>query len=409
MIVNNIERNDKILSFSIFLFFFIQILNGSIKLIFEFSEFQSSMISNLFGGVYVLFFIIKALPILYKRSKNIFILTYIIFIIIYLFSIFFVLIRGENTDWLFKSYILWTFAFWIPIGISAYSIIDYKVLYELSYKYSYLLTAILTIVFIKNIIYMTNEQAMFYSMSFSYFSLIPALLHLSWYLNYKKRIVLLIALFEILMILIIGSRGAILCLLSFIIFKFLVSNMSFTFKVSRFVFFTLIILLLYSNLNNLNEYLINNHNVRSRTLSYLTDSDKDMFSNRNPVWISAIQLIKKNPIIGYGLGGDYYPMVRMSELIDNSYTSSSAHNGFLQLMMQFGIPIGLFIGLWLFFSIFKIRNNFSFQHRELLIITYSIFVIPSMTVGDDIFIKPGVSLYIFMMFKYSSKNKIQKL
>ncbi len=404
MIVNNIEKNDKILSFSIFLFFFIQILNGSIKLIFDFSESQNSMISNLFGGIFIIYFIIKVLPIVHKRNKNVLFLTYIIFAILYFFSLLFVLKRGENTDWLFSQYILWTFAFWIPVGISTYSIIDYKILYELFYKYSFILTAILTIVFVKNLIFMTNEQSMFYSMSFSYFSLIPALFHLSRYLNYRKKIILLIALFEISMILILGSRGAIICLLSFISIKFLVSNKSGFYKVTRLLLFALSILILYFNLNNINEYLISNHDIRSRTLSYFSNNDSDMFSNRNTVWFSAIQLIKQNPIIGYGLGGDYYPMVRMSGIIDDSYTSSSAHNGFLQLMMFFGIPIGLFIGLWLFFSVFSVFRNKLFYYRELIIICFAVFIIPSTTISDGLFIKPGVAMYIFLILRYINKK-----
>jgi O-antigen ligase len=206
------------------------------------------------------------------------------------------------------------------------------------------------------------------------------------------------------MILLIGSRGAIFCLLSFFLIKYLLSKKTVFFKIIRLILIALTLSIIYFNLGTINNLLITNFNIHSRTLTSFSNKESDQFYNRTPAWLAAINLIEEKPLFGYGLGGDYYPISKLSVLIDNRYGASSPHNGFLQLMMFFGIPIGLFFGLWLFFSILKIRKNYSYHHRELLIITFSIFIIPSMTIGDGIFIKPGVALYIYMILKYNSKN-----
>jgi len=404
MDINRIYRSDKILSFSIFLFFFIQTFNGAIKLIFEFSESQHSLISNLAGAIYMVYFVYKVLPIVFKRRKKTLILSYLCFGILYLISAALILNRGEKTDWLLNYYVLWTLAFWIPVGISAYSIYNYKILYDVLMKYSYSLSIILGLVFIKNIIYMSEEQETFYSMFFSYLMLIPAILHLSHFFSHRKRKTLYFALAEIIMILLIGSRGAIICLLSFLLFKYLTSNKTLSSKITRLTLVTLTLSIFYFNIGTINDYLIDNFNIHSRTLASFSNKESDQFYNRMPAWLAALNLIEEKPLFGYGLGGDYYPISKLSVQIDSRYGAGSPHNGFLQLIMFFGIPIGLFLGLWLFFSILKIRKNYSYQHRELLIITYSIFIIPSMTIGDGIFIKPGIALYIYMLFKYNSKN-----
>lgn len=404
MIKNAIYRKDKVLSFSIFLFFFIQILNGSIKSTFEFSSIQNSLISNFFGVIYIVHFIIRVFPIVYKRSKNFLILSYGTFIPLYLFSLISVLSRGEQIEWLMSSYILWTFAFWIPLGVTAYSILNYKTLYDVLIKYSYILSVILFIVFLKTVIFMSKEQKMIYSMGFSYLSLIPAILHLSYYLVSKRKIILLIFLGEMIMILLIGSRGAIITLFSFIIIKFFISNKSLFSKFTRAILITLVFLVLFFNLKNINNFVKEKYGIQSRTLAKFSDSDTEQITNRSISWLTGLKLIEEKPILGYGIGGDYYPMVKSTSFLE--VPLGSPHNGFIQLAMQLGVPFGLFFGLWLFLSIFKIRKNHSFQHRELLIITFAIFVIPSLTVGDEIFIKPGIAMYIYMNLKYSSKNKI---
>ncbi|MDA3779627.1 MAG: O-antigen ligase family protein [Bacteroidales bacterium] len=404
MNINIINKRDKTLSFSIFLFFFIQTFNGAIKLIFEFSESQNSLISNLFGGIYMFYFISKVLPIVFKRRKKTLILSYLCFGILYLISTVLILNRGEKTDWLLNYYGLWTFAFWIPVGISAYSIYNYKILYEVLMKYSYTLSFLLVVVFIKIIFVMSEEQERFYSMFFSYLMLIPAILHLSHFFYCRKRKILYIALGEIIMILLIGSRGSIICLSTFVLIKYLFSNKTTFFKITRLGLVVLILSIVYFNLGNINDSLISNFNIYSRNLNSFSNNESDLLHNRIPAWLAALNLIKEKPFVGYGIGGDYYPMSKMSVLIDSRYGAGSPHNGFLQLMMFFGVPIGLSLGIWLFFSILKIRKNYSFQHRELLIITFSIFIIPSMTIGDGIFVKPGIALYIYMLLKYNSKN-----
>lgn len=406
MAEKNIYIKDKILSISIYLFFLILIVNGSIKLIFELSDRQSSLISFFFGAIYFLHFIIKVLPIIYKRSIRVLLLSYILFIILYSLSILSISSRGENITYLFSIYIFWSFVFWIPVGVTAYSIFNYKILYDLLIKYSFVFTAVLLIVFFKSFIYMSEEQAMYYSMSFSYYTLFPAILHMSYYLKYKSKAFLFVSITEVLMILLIGSRGALLGILVYIIIKFLISNKSFFFKASRLILIVSLLLIFYLKLDDINNIFIEKFNFHSRTLSNFSNKESDKFGTRTYVWNIGLKLIEEKPIFGYGIGGDHYPMIRNSRMIDSSRVAQSPHNGFIQLMLHFGIPIGLFIGLWIVLSLLKIRNDYSFFHRELIIIAFCVYVLSSITVGDMLLIKPGIAMYIYMIIKYKSKNRI---
>ena len=124
------NKGDQLLSFSIFLFFLIQTINGSIKLLFDIPDNMYSVISNLFGIIYIIYFIAKVLPIILKRKPKALILSYFVFIVLYIISALLVHFRGEKIDWLISQGTIWTFAFWIPVGISVYSIIEYNTLYN---------------------------------------------------------------------------------------------------------------------------------------------------------------------------------------------------------------------------------------------------------------------------------------
>lgn len=406
--VEKTNKGDKILSFSIFLFFLIQTINGSIKLLFDIPDNMYSVISNLFGIIYIIYFIAKVLPIILKRKPKALILSYFVFIVLYIISALLVHFRGEKIDWLISQGTIWTFAFWIPVGISVYSIIEYNTLYNTLLKHSYILTIIFTIVFVKSIIYvLAEQQAGFYNMFFSNILIIPTILHLSYYLESKNKILLLIFLFELTMILLIGSRGPFISVFSFLFIKFLMSNKSLVSKITTVVIIGIFAITIFSNLGKINSFIKDDLGLYSRTLSKASNKEMDLseqLSGRDISWKAALILIEEKPFFGYGLKGDYYPMVKLTEALSFSGKGiDSAHNGFLELMMYFGIPIGLLSGIWLFFSIFKIRKNYSFQHRELLIILFAVFVLPALTVGGDIFAKPGIALYMYMIFRYHKK------
>lgn len=412
MRTTNVYNKDKTLSFSIFLFFFIQSFNGSIKLLFDIPDNYHSLVTNLFGGIYILYFIIKVLPIVYKKSIKTLLTSYLIFAFLYSISILLVTLRGEKIDWLISQNAIWTFAFWIPVGVSAFSIINYKTLYEVLLKYSYILTFIFGVVFIKSLLYISSKQTGFYNMFFSYSLLIPTILHLSYYFFSKKKLILLIFLLELTMILMIGSRGPLISVIAFIFIKFLTLNKSLSSKIATSILTGLFLIFFYSSFVDINTFLIDNYGISSRTLSKFSNRELDVssqLSGRDISWKAALELIEEKSFVGYGIGGDFYPMIELTGILSDTGSGiDSAHNGFLELMLYFGIPIGLFFGLWLVFSIIKIRNNYSFQHRELLMITFAVFVLPAMTVGGGVFTKPGIALYIYMILRYKPINYFNK-
>lgn len=75
--------------------------------------------------------------------------------------------------------------------------------------------------------------------------------------------------------------------------------------------------------------------------------NKNLFSGRSELWEGVIQAIAKNPWFGYGVG------INASDVSDTNFT---AHNLYLQLLLEVGI-VGFIVFFLLMLSIWKILNK----------------------------------------------------
>jgi len=412
--MNNTERQiDEKLSFYVILFFIIQALNGSIKSILPFldEDIQSKM-SLLAGGI-LLLVMVKSLRYVFKRSHVILVKSYILFLILYFFGIIQSLMRDDPINLLLSASAFWTFVWWLPMGLFVYSIRDKNILYKVLLKGSYILSLILFLslipVVLKSSIFAYEKD---YNMFFSYMLVFPLLLHLNEYIRGKNKIILIFCIIELFAIVLYGSRGALLCVFSFSMLKIFYGQINYFQKVLiPSVLFTIIILFTASA-----DYFVkvlSEYNLSSRTLEKL--AAHDMQGGRDYIWEAGIQLIQERPILGYGLGGEFYQMTyQASEVLGRGRVVSEVedltpHNGFLQLMLNFGVFVGLSIGLYILFSILKLKTKDNSHIKDLLIITFSVFIIPAMTVSDGIFIKPGIAIFLYLMINYKKEILYEKV
>jgi O-antigen ligase len=331
---NSKDRKISIAITSIFLVLIIQLfLLNFLKIM----ETEAGSMIQLLSKIIIAFLFAYSLPAVI--TKNIFftIITYLIASAIILFNF---LLFPQNTE-ILKNQLFDFIGISLACFIYSYSIDDTGELMNVFGKIAFaifyigLLTGFLTIT---NVIYLGT-----YSMSYSYYMLIPAIYFLNKLLkkfDIKSLIAFLVTLF---FILILGSRGPVLCMVVYFIL-FLIVNINYR-KSKKLLFFFIAsssIALLWLIRNYLIKIMVQLNTligIDSRTLRVLLKNT--FYTGRENVYPVVINLISKNPLLGVGIAGDRF------------YLGKYSHNIFLEIFSGFGIIAGSIILIVLIFIIFK--------------------------------------------------------
>ena len=406
--INN--KHDKRISFYIIFYFIAITFNGTIKNVLSISESYWSTLSIITGVAIVLTMLLN-IKIVYERSSKILFFSFFIFLFLYSVSVIQATIFDYPIKFIWKYSAFIQFAWWIPVGVFAYSIYNKRILYEVLLKGSYFISAILTLSFILFVMGKSSGHDSSYNMFFSYSMLLPILLHISEFFRQKKILMLFLAIVETFQVLIYGARGPLFMVIIFI----LIMTFFFIAKLKKVYVLILVLigLIAYLNFNTI-IFDVNNHlnkyGINSRTLSLIISDEISNKSSREIIWSASEQLILEKPILGYGLGNEYYAIGKRVNVIEDTGIVSP-HNGLIQLMLNFGLIIGGALGFFIIISFFKSAKIKDFYLRVLLFVFFTAYIIPSITVGDGIFTKPGVAVYIYLFIGefYRNKSKIKKM
>jgi len=314
------------------------------------------------------FFYFLALPAVIKRRKTTFIVTYLIWI--FLFIINYVIF---SQNWIYlKSIIFPLFFICLPSFIYAYSIHDINVLIEVinkTYNVIFIFGALIGI-----LVFVNKASIGDYSMSLSYYMLLPSIIGLYNFFKQNHLRSLLLSLISFFVILSLGARGPVMCLGFFIINYIIKNNLKINYK-NLFLMFLAIMIFIFLLLNfeNIIFKLYNyftRFGIQSRTLLLLLEGRISQSSSRNNLYNEIWYLIKDNPIFGIGLAGDRY------------YTGMYVHNIFLEILSGFGIIVGSFLVLLLLIICYKVFRMKNLNNSNLLIIWMSIGLIPLLVSGS---------------------------
>ena len=140
-----------------------------------------------------------------------------------------------------------------------------------------------------------------------------------------------------------GARSVIIGILVILATYFLV-------KKFPIILDKLIYLIMLGNLLFVGMYVGLSYTILGQKLNDISVAvtSKNLFSGRHEIWSAVMKSILEKPIFGYGLG------VRAKEVAETDLT---AHNMYLQLILEFGI-----IGYALFFCIYS--DNMAFIAKE---------------------------------------------
>lgn len=368
------EKKDRRLSSFISFSFLLVAINRVATLPFADSYQQIIAIGQ--WGIYVYLFIINLKYIL-ERSRAILLKSYLIFILLYLWSCLYSALRGLSIELIVSHEIVWTLFFFLPVGLSTYSIDNYKILYKSLYKVSYLIS-FLCIFYSVYRLYI-NPFGNSYDMAFGYILLVPTLFHCSEFKKTHSIPILLVILIEIIFLLLFGSRGVVIGILAFLFLGMYLKLKTITAKVKLLVPI-LVLAVIYVQLPKINDFL-EYYNIYSRTLYKLASGDDgDETHGRTNHWDVGMDLVYKKPIMGYGLGGYYYDFhnaisikypnelyafdIESGSWVKSGVSVSGTHSGFIDMLLFFGVLVGMPLALWLLLSFFKLKkidNRYAFE------------------------------------------------
>lgn len=332
--------DDKKISIAIMSSFGILTIQYLILIYFNLIDTNIGQVIQLTSKGLVGFLYLLALPTVLKRNKIKFIGIYFVAIFVFIFNY-----ALFNENWIYlKSIIFPLFFTGLPSFIYAYSINDWDVLIDVMKKTSNIVFIVGTLIGI--LVFTGNTSIGAYSMSLSYYMLLPTITYMNEFLDrisIKRGIILGISL---LVVLALGSRGAIMCIGVFIVLKLIrkMKNITYTKVLIYLILFSIIIFgLIFLNeiLEYIYDFLLNNFGIRSRSIQLFL-RDEIYLSGRDRLYKDVFEEILRNPFLGIGLAGD-------RQVIGGGY----AHNIFIEIMANFGMVIGTLINTSLLYLSIK--------------------------------------------------------
>ena len=281
-----------------------------------------------------------ALPAVLRRKKKIFGTSYIVAVVV--FSIHY-LCFPENRIFMLPLIIPFFFMV-LPSFIYALSIRNFVIFKNVLEKSSCIVFFIGSILSL--FVFLGRASIGSYSMSLAYYMLLPSIVFLN---NLFERIsakYFILLVLSLIVIISLGSRGPILCLLVFVFLRTFRPSFRTSYKkiimTSSVLGICTVGMIFFKNIINVMYNQLSHYGFHSRTL-YLFLNDRGVYlSGRSSIYQSIIAEILKNPILGIGLAGD-------RRITDGTY----AHNIYIELISNFGFILGFILILLITFLVIK--------------------------------------------------------
>ena len=321
-------RGDAKLTFFIISFYYVQLINSSIKVMLPLSAAMWSRLS-VFGAVILCLILAYSLPVIFARATKALVCGELIFLNIVLVGL---MMGYADTDTL-KATAFRTLCVCYPFAVCVFCIDDYGCLLKRMYTSAYVLIVIAVTTLIVSV-GMESKQDYGYNMSISYFLLLPLLLILHRYFERRKVIDLLFLIVSILCIVLFGARGPLLCILALFIEELFRNRDS----VSPFKAGVLLIILVLfaANWKTISTDILlwaSSHGHKSRTLYLLFNHSFSHLSGRDAIYSVTLSRIAEKPIWGWGFVGGWIS------------SSEYPHSILLELPLCFGWPIGIVLDI----------------------------------------------------------------
>jgi hypothetical protein len=226
-----------------------------------------------------------------------------------------------------------------------------------------------------------------YSMSYSYYLLLPSLVFVS-----QRKIIFNIAfLITCIMMLMLGSRGALIIAILYAFSLWLIESKK---KSILFLFIVIICIGIFSNgaLSFL-QTIADKSGVSSRTLRLILEGNIAESSSRLAIYSDTWDSILNRPLLGHGVYGDRV-------VLNGLY----CHNIFLEILHNFGLIFGGGLLLILFFFIFSVFQRSDEDNKKMILLFICFGFLPFLVSGSYL---NYPEFGVFLGFLYYQNNYIK--
>lgn len=176
-----------------------------------------------------------------------------------------------------------------------------------------------------------------YSLSFGYDMLFPLTVCLVAWFDNHKIVHLIIAFSSAILIVTNGGRGAILCLVLFMVLLFINRIIEKRVSMTKIILLIIIMFFLGAFLFILKDYflslivnVLSISKISSRSLEMIVNGTFSDSNGREQIWNTVVDAIRTGGPFGYGLFGD-------RPFVSPLHVAGYSHNLFLELLVSFGI------------------------------------------------------------------------
>lgn len=318
---------DKTISLALMSSFIILTFQYLVLLAFNLLETSAALLVQTGSKIIVGVIFLLALPYVLKRKLIFLIMIYGLALIVFGYNALFF---PENQEYLIE--LIFPFFFMaLPSFIYVLSLRDFEVFKKVVEKAAILIFILGTVLGI--MLFTGFANAGVYSMSLSYYMLLPALISLGWIFDRINLISIIFFLISLIIIVALGSRGALLCIAVYTLLRVISPYQRFTpGKIMTYAILLFGLILSILNIKRILIYvndLFVSYGIQSRTIKLLLE-DEISLSGRDSIVELVMTEISHSPILGIGLSGD-------TRVLGHSYV----HNFFVEVVANYGIPLGI--------------------------------------------------------------------
>lgn len=320
---------------------------------------------------------VPAIIIGFSRKSVLFIFSYLVALSLMGFTMAFF---PDNTPFVISLGTRFLLPVVLPSLLCLLCVKDLLIVERVLYIISWLVAMMVFVIFISLIIGFVIFKD--YNMTFSYACLLPMVV------LFARRQIWSIAasLVLFLTVLMVGARGPALYFIIFVFFDLLQHR-------NRWTPFLIIAIVTFAFFLPEITNWMSAIGINSRTINMYQDNTLTSDSGRATIQTFFINKLQNSPFFGIGLFGD-----RLHG--DFVY----CHNLILEILLNFGIPIGSIIIISLLFYVVKTYRHSSVQNRNKIIAYICALVLPFMTSGSYL-INCEFATFIGLTYLISNENK----
>lgn len=351
---NRDVKSDEVISIALMAPFIVLSVQYFILIYFNLIDQNSAAFIQLGSKILVGLIFLYALPVVLKRSMLKSILIFLTAVLVFILNY---VLFPVNQIYL-NQIIFPLFFMCIPALIYTLSIRDWSVLKIIMVKAGYIV--FLVGILISSGVFLGIASIGPYSMPFSYYMLLPAVMFMDELFNKFSLRSVLFVFISLVIILALGSRGAVLCIIIFILLRLICPGDKLNY---RGVFSCLGISLLgltgYLFMGNILQFLNTlflKFGIQSRSIALFL-SEGVYLSGRDKIYALITNKIMANPFWGLGLAGD-------RAVLEGTY----AHNFLIEVVSNYGIIFGvLILAIILYFTVKSLATKSTDEYNMIII------------------------------------------